>query len=141
MTFWSHFLAHDLQSSSRTTCYLVERCHHSLWYAPGCSLWCLPCPPNHSAQDDPRRHHCTLATGIVRVRLYALSLRDIAIASYSPLQRITIGYHRLYSHRSFKASLGIRAVLALAGASAIQGSIKVKHVFCPICAKCGLICY
>ena len=71
MTFWSHFLAHDLQSSSRTTYYLVDQCHLSLWYAPGCSLWCLPSPPNHSAQDDPRRHHCTLATGIVRVDGYA----------------------------------------------------------------------
>jgi hypothetical protein len=33
----------------------------------------------------------------------------------------------MYSHRSFNASLGIRAVLALVGASAFQGSIKVKH--------------
>ncbi|KAF8492783.1 hypothetical protein F5888DRAFT_1618645 [Russula emetica] len=65
---------------------------------------------------------------------------------------ITIGYHRLYSHRSFKASLGIRAVLALVGASAIQGSIKVKclrhrlhHRFTddeendPYCATRGLL--
>jgi len=44
-------------------------------------------------------------------------------------KRITIGYHRLYSHRSFNASLGVRVVLALLGASAFQGSIKVKHVF------------
>ena len=33
----------------------------------------------------------------------------------------------MYSHRSFNASLGIRAVLALVGASAFQGSIKVRH--------------
>ena len=33
----------------------------------------------------------------------------------------------MYSHRSFNASLGIRAMLALVGASAFQGSIKVKH--------------
>ncbi|KAI0283721.1 hypothetical protein BGY98DRAFT_1105800 [Russula aff. rugulosa BPL654] len=65
---------------------------------------------------------------------------------------ITIGYHRLFSHRSFKASLGIRAVLALAGASAIQGSIKwwclrhrLHHRFTddeendPYCATRGLL--
>ena len=33
----------------------------------------------------------------------------------------------MYSHRSFNASFGIRAMLALVGASAFQGSIKVKH--------------
>ncbi|TCD71194.1 hypothetical protein EIP91_012144 [Steccherinum ochraceum] len=38
---------------------------------------------------------------------------------------ITIGYHRLYSHRSFRASLGVRVVLAALGASGFQGSIKV----------------
>ncbi|KAI0283715.1 hypothetical protein BGY98DRAFT_1087781 [Russula aff. rugulosa BPL654] len=65
---------------------------------------------------------------------------------------ITIGYHRLFSHRSFKASLGIRAVLALVGASAIQGSIKwwclrhrLHHRFTddeendPYCAARGLL--
>ncbi|KAH9973270.1 hypothetical protein BGW80DRAFT_1171928 [Lactifluus volemus] len=38
---------------------------------------------------------------------------------------ITIGYHRLYSHRSFNASIGVRSVLAVIGAGAFQGSIKV----------------
>jgi stearoyl-CoA desaturase (delta-9 desaturase) len=55
-------------------------------------------------------------------------------------QRITIGYHRLYSHRSFNASLGVRAVLALLGASAFQGSIKVKHVFSLVRAKFDRLC-
>lgn len=40
-------------------------------------------------------------------------------------QSITIGYHRLYSHRAFRASLGIRIILAAMGSSAFQGSIKV----------------
>jgi hypothetical protein len=67
-------LSHDLQSSpGTTTCYLVEQCHLFRWYPPGCGLWCLPSPPNHSAQDDPRRHHRALATGIVRVRPYMRS--------------------------------------------------------------------
>ena len=35
---------------------------------------------------------------------------------------ITMGYHRLWSHRSFKAKPILQAILALAGASAIQGS-------------------
>ncbi|KAL0071122.1 hypothetical protein AAF712_001680 [Marasmius tenuissimus] len=37
---------------------------------------------------------------------------------------ITIGYHRLYSHRAFRASTGVRIVLAALGASGFQGSIK-----------------
>ncbi|PCH34242.1 hypothetical protein WOLCODRAFT_130280 [Wolfiporia cocos MD-104 SS10] len=37
---------------------------------------------------------------------------------------ITVGYHRLYSHRAFRAAFGIRLVLAILGASAMQGSIK-----------------
>ncbi|KIP11139.1 hypothetical protein PHLGIDRAFT_100083 [Phlebiopsis gigantea 11061_1 CR5-6] len=37
---------------------------------------------------------------------------------------VTIGYHRLYAHKSFTASFGTRAVLALLGTSAFQGSIK-----------------
>jgi fatty-acid desaturase len=41
-------------------------------------------------------------------------------------QSITIGYHRLYSHRAFRASFGVRVVLAAMGSSAFQGSIKVS---------------
>ncbi|KAI0714857.1 hypothetical protein C8Q76DRAFT_841427 [Earliella scabrosa] len=37
---------------------------------------------------------------------------------------ITVGYHRLYSHRAFRAALPVRMFLALLGASAFQGSIK-----------------
>ncbi|KAF5353846.1 hypothetical protein D9758_010555 [Tetrapyrgos nigripes] len=37
---------------------------------------------------------------------------------------VTIGYHRLYSHRAFRASFGLRVVLAAMGAAAFQGSIK-----------------
>ncbi|KAF9261648.1 hypothetical protein L218DRAFT_869440 [Marasmius fiardii PR-910] len=37
---------------------------------------------------------------------------------------ITIGYHRLYSHRAFRASLGVRIVLAALGSAGFQGSIK-----------------
>ncbi|ESK86954.1 acyl- desaturase [Moniliophthora roreri MCA 2997] len=37
---------------------------------------------------------------------------------------ITIGYHRLYSHRAFRASLGVRIVLSALGSAGFQGSIK-----------------
>lgn len=37
---------------------------------------------------------------------------------------ITIGYHRLYSHKAFKANTVVRAVLALLGSAGFQGSIK-----------------
>ncbi|KDR85694.1 hypothetical protein GALMADRAFT_234705 [Galerina marginata CBS 339.88] len=37
---------------------------------------------------------------------------------------ITIGYHRLYSHKAFRASFGVRVVLAILGSAAFQGSIK-----------------
>lgn len=37
---------------------------------------------------------------------------------------ITVGYHRLWSHRSFTASLPLRAVLAGMGCMGFQGSIK-----------------
>lgn len=42
------------------------------------------------------------------------------------MDRITIGYHRLYSHRAFRAAFGVRVALATLGASAFQGSIKVR---------------
>ncbi|KAG0707436.1 hypothetical protein DFH29DRAFT_1055244, partial [Suillus ampliporus] len=43
---------------------------------------------------------------------------------------ITIGYHRLWSHRAFRANLYLRVVLAALGSSAFQGSIKWWCVPC-----------
>ncbi|PRP83512.1 stearic acid desaturase [Planoprotostelium fungivorum] len=37
---------------------------------------------------------------------------------------ITAGYHRLWAHRSYAATLPVRIFLALAGAGAMEGSIK-----------------
>ncbi|KAJ3986067.1 hypothetical protein F5890DRAFT_1506116 [Lentinula detonsa] len=37
---------------------------------------------------------------------------------------ITIGYHRLWSHRAFRATVGVRLVLAVLGSAGFQGSIK-----------------
>ncbi|KAL1738642.1 hypothetical protein HDZ31DRAFT_17888, partial [Schizophyllum fasciatum] len=42
---------------------------------------------------------------------------------------ITMGYHRLYSHRAYRAAVGVRVVLALLGTIAFQGSIKWWCVF------------
>lgn len=42
------------------------------------------------------------------------------------LNRITIGYHRLYSHRAFRAGLPVRILLAALGSAGFQGSIKVR---------------
>ena len=36
---------------------------------------------------------------------------------------ITLGYHRQFSHRSFKATTGVRVALAIAGSMAAQGSV------------------
>jgi stearoyl-CoA desaturase (delta-9 desaturase) len=36
---------------------------------------------------------------------------------------VTAGYHRLFTHRSFEATRAVRAVLAVAGSLAIQGSL------------------
>ncbi|KAF8189332.1 delta 9-fatty acid desaturase protein [Pholiota molesta] len=37
---------------------------------------------------------------------------------------ITAGYHRLWAHRAYNASLPLQYILAMAGAGAIEGSIK-----------------
>lgn len=36
---------------------------------------------------------------------------------------ITVGFHRLFTHRSFRASRGLRRLLAVAGSFAIEGSV------------------
>ncbi|MBW3561414.1 MAG: acyl-CoA desaturase [Actinobacteria bacterium] len=36
---------------------------------------------------------------------------------------VTVGYHRLFTHRSFEAAKAIRATLAVAGSMSVQGSI------------------
>src|SRR4051795_3715445 len=36
---------------------------------------------------------------------------------------VTVGFHRLFTHRSFKTTRGVRAALAIAGSMAIEGPI------------------
>ena len=46
--------------------------------------------------------------------------------THHSMKRITIGYHRLYSHRAFRASFPVRVILVILGSSAWQGSIHVR---------------
>ncbi|KLO17514.1 delta 9-fatty acid desaturase protein [Schizopora paradoxa] len=56
---------------------------------------------------------CSVKTALFTVACYILNMIGI-----------TAGYHRLWSHRSYNASLPLQYFLALAGAGAIQGSIR-----------------
>ncbi|KAH9923631.1 uncharacterized protein B0H18DRAFT_1085644 [Fomitopsis serialis] len=71
--------------------------------------------------------HLATALGCYSYPYYAVS-RYTLLLSFLLFQMaelsITVGYHRLYSHRAFRASLPVRIVVALLGASAMQGSIK-----------------
>ncbi len=48
------------------------------------------------------------------------SLNDYNLARVG----ITMGYHRLWAHRTYEASTALRIILAIMGALAFQGSIK-----------------
>lgn len=60
------------------------------------------------------------------VRLLLTRHKPCTIQINSSLNRITIGYHRLYSHKAFRATLAVRVVLAILGSCAFQGSIKAS---------------
>lgn len=36
---------------------------------------------------------------------------------------VTVGYHRLFTHRSFKTTRAVRALLAVLGSTAVEGSV------------------
>ena len=55
-----------------------------------------------------------------------LSVTDVALFTAFYLFTgfgVTIGYHRLFTHRSFKASRPLKVVLALGGSMAVEGSL------------------
>jgi stearoyl-CoA desaturase (delta-9 desaturase) len=57
---------------------------------------------------------------------WGLSWTDAAIAAAMYLisgHGITVGYHRLFTHRSFRASAPVRIALAIAGSMALQGRV------------------
>src|SRR5437762_2905983 len=55
-----------------------------------------------------------------------LTFRDVALATGLYLvtgHGITVGYHRLFTHRSFKATRPLKITLAVAGSMAVEGSV------------------
>ncbi|KAF7303190.1 Stearoyl-CoA desaturase [Mycena kentingensis (nom. inval.)] len=55
---------------------------------------------------------------------FGITVRASAMNCSKPVERPQIGYHRLYSHRAFRATLPVRLVLAALGSAGFQGSIK-----------------
>ncbi len=56
---------------------------------------------------------------------WGLSLLDLSMAAIAYVVTglaITVGYHRGFTHRSFKARRGVRIALAVAGSLAVEGS-------------------
>ncbi|OIJ64791.1 acyl-CoA desaturase [Streptomyces mangrovisoli] len=56
---------------------------------------------------------------------WGLSALDVGMAAVAYLVSgfgLTVGYHRLFTHRSFKARRGLRIALAVAGSLGIEGS-------------------
>jgi len=62
--------------------------------------------------------------GMMTTDLQTKTLIWSIIYYYATGMGITAGYHRYWSHRSYKASIPLQIVLALIGGGAIQGSIR-----------------
>ena len=54
----------------------------------------------------------------------SLSISRFVSGTLTTSAGITAGYHRLWAHRSYNASKPLQYVLAMAGAGAVEGSIK-----------------
>jgi stearoyl-CoA desaturase (delta-9 desaturase) len=60
------------------------------------------------------------------IRGHGLSWLTVILAVvfyFVPVHGITVGYHRLFTHRAFKAARPLRIALAVAGSLAIQGGV------------------
>jgi stearoyl-CoA desaturase (delta-9 desaturase) len=67
-----------------------------------------------------------LAGALVHFWGHGVSMRDIVIgvAMYAVAGHgVTVGYHRLFTHRSFKANRPLKIVLGLAGSLAFEGGV------------------
>jgi stearoyl-CoA desaturase (delta-9 desaturase) len=67
-----------------------------------------------------------VAYAIYRLWGNAISGRDLGILLFFycvTLFGVTVGYHRLFTHRSFRAVWPLRLALAIAGSMAVQGSV------------------
>jgi stearoyl-CoA desaturase (delta-9 desaturase) len=80
-----------------------------------------------------------LSVGLPLLWGHAVHLRDVilAVVLYAVTGHgVTVGFHRLFSHRSFKARRPLKVILAAAGSMAVQGSLiawvanhRRHHVF------------
>jgi stearoyl-CoA desaturase (delta-9 desaturase) len=71
--------------------------------------------------------HAGAALAVVHVAHHGLTGLQVAlfVASYAiTCGGVTVGYHRLFTHRSFSAPRPVRVLLALCGACALQGSVS-----------------
>jgi stearoyl-CoA desaturase (delta-9 desaturase) len=67
-----------------------------------------------------------LGVGVWQAWNHALHWRDVLILAilYVPTGLgITVGFHRLFTHRSFKAGPAVRGVLAALGSAAVEGPV------------------
>src|SRR4051812_49474472 len=67
-----------------------------------------------------------LAAAPMALRWGALSPVDVAIALVMYVLTglgITVGFHRYFTHGSFKARRGLRVALAIAGSMAVEGNV------------------
>src|SRR6266508_2482651 len=69
-----------------------------------------------------------LALGLVAWQLWAIALGVSDLVVFAILYvatglGVTVGFHRLFTHRSFKTTPAVRAVLAVLGSAAIEGPI------------------
>lgn len=67
-----------------------------------------------------------LAVAVPLLWGHALSLRDVILAVPFYLLSgfgVTVGYHRLFTHRSFRAARWLKITLAAAGSLAVEGSV------------------
>jgi stearoyl-CoA desaturase (Delta-9 desaturase) len=69
-----------------------------------------------------------LALGLVAWQLWAVALGVSDLVVFGILYvatglGVTVGFHRLFTHRSFKTTPAVRAILAILGSAAIEGPI------------------
>jgi stearoyl-CoA desaturase (delta-9 desaturase) len=65
-----------------------------------------------------------LAAGLFWRKPIALHDVALAIVFYATSAfGVTVGYHRLFTHRSFRANRPLKVLLAVAGSTAVQGSV------------------
>ena len=93
-----------------------------LLHVLGCifSLSGLYLEPRYFLEYSTGKHQCSGRSW------HFLTIAVLHLFFWKLFTRITVGYHRLYSHRAFRAPFGIRLFLMVLGSMGFQGSIKVS---------------